>query len=66
MLYTSKNFIVSRVAGADPGEAMAWLERRRAWGDRLVELERGMGSFEDDRRGSGSPVRVVVGPRAWT
>jgi hypothetical protein len=66
MSCTLKNFTVSRVAGADPEGAMVWLERRRAWGDRLFELERGRGALEDDRRWSGTPVRVIVRDRAGT
>src|SRR5450759_2371192 len=66
MPYTLRNFTVSRVAGADSGSAMAWLERRRAWDDRLVELERGLGSPEHDRRRPGTPVRVVGGDRVGT
>jgi hypothetical protein len=64
MPYTFRNFTVSRVAGADPGGAMAWLERRRAWEDRLSELERGRGARKDDRGGSGTTALVAVRDRA--
>jgi hypothetical protein len=43
---------------------MAWLERRGAWEDRLVELERRRGLLEDDQRGPGTRVQVVVRDRA--
>jgi hypothetical protein len=66
MQYTFRNFTVSRVAGTDPEGAMVWLDRRRAWDDRLFELERGRGALKDDSRGSGTPVRLVVRDRAGT
>jgi hypothetical protein len=43
---------------------MAWLERRRAWEDRLSELERGRGARKDDRGGSGTTALVAVRDRA--
>jgi hypothetical protein len=66
MQHTLGDFTISRVAGTDPGGALVWLERHRAWDDRLVELERGRGALDDDRRESGMPVWVAVRDRAGT
>jgi hypothetical protein len=59
-----RNFTVSRVAGGDPDGAMAWLQRRTAWEDRLRNLERDHGPAVDREQEAAGPVRTVVSQRA--
>jgi hypothetical protein len=59
MQYTRRDLTVSRVAAGHPADAVAWLQRRWAWENRLAELRR-HDALDDPRHGSAAPVRVAV------